>query len=157
MHLIKILSTCDLYSRYNGFCKGVLWPVLHNVTSVYSSRPDGGGGERKNDDSFASPNSTSKDFTSPGDSRVAETLSSVSSRFSEYDMDDVAMGNIHGDGGKEASLTKDKSPFPPFFTFKTFLLAFSLVASNWGKLVARTRKPPISSATYWTVYKMVEK
>jgi len=44
----------------------------------------------------------------------------------------------------------------PSASFKTFLLAFSLVASNWGKLVARTGKPPISSATYWTVYKMVE-
>ena len=25
---------------YNGFCKGVLWPVLHNVTSVYSYRSE---------------------------------------------------------------------------------------------------------------------
>lgn len=104
-HCVPVWVDPSMFGEmYNGFCKGVLWPVLHNVTSVYSSRPDGGGGERKNDDSFASPNSTSKDFTSPGDSRVAETLSSVSSRFSEYDMDDVAMGNIHGDGGKEASL-----------------------------------------------------
>ncbi len=90
--------------RYNGFCKGVLWPVLHNVTSVYSSRPDGGGGETKIDDSFQSPHQSSNSFTSAGDMRVAETLSSVSTRFSEYSMDDVAMGTIHGDGGKEASL-----------------------------------------------------
>ena len=33
-----------------------------------------------------------------------ETLSSVSSQFDQYSMDDVEMGTIHGDGGKEASL-----------------------------------------------------
>ena len=26
--------------RYNGFCKSVLWPIMHNVTSVYSTQPD---------------------------------------------------------------------------------------------------------------------
>mmetsp|Transcript_27863 Transcript_27863/g.31931 ORF Transcript_27863/g.31931 Transcript_27863/m.31931 type:complete len:1287 (+) Transcript_27863:196-4056(+) len=89
---------------YNGFCKGVLWPVLHNVTSVYSSRPDGGGGDtKKNDSSATTPHSTVTPSSSE-DARVSETLSSVSHRFSEYSMDDVAMGSIHGDGGKEASL-----------------------------------------------------
>lgn len=86
--------------RYNGFCKGVLWPVLHNVTSVYSTRPDGGGGTKSENISFQSP-------TVPGASGnkyVTDTLNSVSTRFSEYSNDDVAMGTIHGDGGKEASL-----------------------------------------------------
>ncbi len=82
----------------------MLWPVLHNVTSVYSSRPDGGGGETKSDDNYQSPNAPVNSFTSSGDVHVSETLSSVSTRFSEYSMDDVAMGSIHGDGGKEASL-----------------------------------------------------
>lgn len=71
---------------YNGFCKGVLWPVLHNVTSVYSSRPDdlnsnqavGGGGHM--------------DSSSPD------------AAFSEYSMDDVGQGPIHGGRGREAEL-----------------------------------------------------
>ena len=85
---------------YNGFCKGVLWPVLHNVTSVYSSRPDGGGGGSNTNDSFQQP------FTSSATSadRISDMLSSVNAKFSQYQTDDVAMGNIHGDGGKEASL-----------------------------------------------------
>jgi Trehalose-6-phosphate synthase len=86
--------------RYNGFCKGVLWPVLHNVTSVYSTRPDGSGGSKSQDPNVVPkmvPEST-KNLT------VAETLNSVSNRFTEYSNDDVSMGIIHGDGGKEASL-----------------------------------------------------
>ncbi len=87
------------YYRYNGFCKGVLWPVLHNVTSVYSTRPDGGGETKSEDFSFQTQ-------TIPGGvgNSVTETLNSVSTRFSQYSNDNVAMGNIHGDGGKEASL-----------------------------------------------------
>ena len=50
------------FLRYNGFCKGVLWPVLHNVTSVYSARPDGGGLKGNSNESFLNPsNSTSGD------------------------------------------------------------------------------------------------
>ena len=30
---------------YNGFCKGVLWPIFHNVTSVYSNQAEGAGDE----------------------------------------------------------------------------------------------------------------
>lgn len=71
---------------YNGFCKGVLWPILHNVTSVYSSRPQGG---------------SSADGS--GGANV-ESISSASTQFSEYCMDDVAQGPIHGDGGREAAL-----------------------------------------------------
>uniref|UniRef100_A0A7S3Q2V3 CBM20 domain-containing protein n=1 Tax=Chaetoceros debilis TaxID=122233 RepID=A0A7S3Q2V3_9STRA len=86
---------------YNGFCKGVLWPVLHNVTSVYSSRPDGGGDKEVNDTASFQ---TTKSHSKSGDMNVEETLSNVSDRFTQYQMDDVAMGTIHGDGGKEASL-----------------------------------------------------
>ena len=69
------------------------------MTSVYSTRPDGSGGNNNSNDSFQSPEA-------PGSSGnyVSETLFSVSNRFSEYSMDDVSMGTIHGDGGKEASL-----------------------------------------------------
>jgi len=64
---------------YNGFCKGVLWPVLHNVTSVYKSRPEASG---------------------PGFDKVVPE----DDGFSEYSMDDVGQGMIHGDGGREAQL-----------------------------------------------------
>ena len=70
---------------------------------MYSSRQDDGGAETKTDDSFA-PHGAANSFASAGDSRVSETLANVSSRFSEYSMDDMSMGNIHGDGGKEGSL-----------------------------------------------------
>lgn len=69
---------------YNGFCKGVLWPVLHNVTSVYSSRPD--------------DNKESKN-----DGTVRMDTSSEAA-FSEYSMDDVEQGPIHGGRGREAEL-----------------------------------------------------
>ena len=32
-----IMMSLLFFGRYNGFCKGILWPVLHNVTSVYAS------------------------------------------------------------------------------------------------------------------------
>ncbi len=68
---------------------------------MYSSRPDGGGDKGVNETtSFQSPTT----FGSSGNMDVSETLNDVSNRFSEYQMDDVAMGTIHGDGGKEASL-----------------------------------------------------
>jgi len=84
---------------YNGFCKGVLWPVLHNVTSVYSSRPSGKESGANSNDSFLIP---CKD--NANEPRVPDLLNSVSSQFSAFSGDDVAMGAIHGDGGKEASL-----------------------------------------------------
>lgn len=84
---------------YNGFCKGILWPVLHNVTSVYTSRPDGSGGRSAEKDDFQA--STATKF---GDGNVSDILNSVSKKFSNYSSDDVAMGTIHGDGGREASL-----------------------------------------------------
>uniref|UniRef100_A0A7S2Y679 Alpha,alpha-trehalose-phosphate synthase (UDP-forming) n=1 Tax=Entomoneis paludosa TaxID=265537 RepID=A0A7S2Y679_9STRA len=66
---------------YNGFCKGVLWPVLHNVTSVYSSRPD--------------------DYQVPNNSAMT---SDEALQFTEYSMDDVEQGPIHGGRGREAEL-----------------------------------------------------
>lgn len=65
---------------YNGFCKGVLWPVLHNVTSVYSHRPD--------DNTQTARNTANADGT----------------QFSEYSMEDVEHGPIHGGRGREADL-----------------------------------------------------
>jgi trehalose 6-phosphate synthase/phosphatase len=65
---------------YNGFCKGVLWPVLHNVTNVYSNKSD-------------------EDDVVMG--RVnEEALGS----FSEYSRDDIEQGPIHGGRGREAPL-----------------------------------------------------
>ena len=66
--------------RYNGFCKTVLWPVMHNVTSVYSSQPE-----------------TDKE---DGD----KNIETEDGQFSEYCMDDVEQGPIHGGRGREAEL-----------------------------------------------------
>ena len=89
-----------LRQRYNGFCKGVLWPILHNLTSVYSTNTEKAGMSKDtSSDSFETPFTSSSNEYNP-----SETLSSVSSRFNDYEMDDVAMGTIHGDAGKEASL-----------------------------------------------------
>jgi len=65
---------------YNGFCKGVLWPVFHNVTSVYSNRPD------DNDEQTGKADTTDQ------------------GQFSDYNMDDVEQGPIHGGRGREAEL-----------------------------------------------------
>jgi trehalose 6-phosphate synthase/phosphatase len=65
---------------YNGFCKGVLWPVVHNVTSVYSNRPE--------DNEIFSGQRVVQDKT----------------QFSEYSMDDVEQGPVHGGRGREAAL-----------------------------------------------------
>lgn len=100
MLILSISSqNSNTFSRYNGFCKGILWPVLHNVTSVYTSRPDGSGGRSAEKDDFQA--STATKF---GDGNVSDILNSVSKKFSNYSSDDVAMGTIHGDGGREASL-----------------------------------------------------
>jgi trehalose 6-phosphate synthase/phosphatase len=69
---------------YNGFCKGVLWPVLHNVTSVYASHAS------KDDaaDLAAANNSNNND----------------KEQFSEVCRDDVEQGPIHGGRGREKEL-----------------------------------------------------
>lgn len=56
--------------------------MLHNVTSVYKSRPDASGTKFDK-------------VTKAGD---------MGAGFSDYSMDDVGQGLIHGDGGREAEL-----------------------------------------------------
>ena len=79
---------------YNGFCKGVLWPILHNVASVYSS-PTG----------VSSENPASEKQIEPYDLEYAE-----------YSMDDVAQGPIHGDGGREGELWAAFTAVNRYFT-----------------------------------------
>lgn len=69
-------------NRYNGFCKSVLWPVLHNVTSVYSNQQD-----------LKSKNQEGGDFKKADQEQ-----------FSEVSMDDVEKGPIHGGHGREREL-----------------------------------------------------
>ncbi len=59
----------------------MLWPLFHNVTSVYSSLPSDG----KIDESI-------------------QPMSSDSSQFSEYCRDDIEQGPLHGGTGREAEL-----------------------------------------------------
>jgi trehalose 6-phosphate synthase/phosphatase len=84
-----------LLPRYNGFCKGVLWPVLHNVTSVYSSQPD-------------NINSPSGLQQGSGHRHHSNSINSnhhqYHNQFSEYSMDDVEQGPIHGGRGREKEL-----------------------------------------------------
>jgi len=84
---------------YNGFCKGVLWSVFHNVTSVYSSTPQGGLTKPPE----GPPAPEEKYEVDVSDQNVAN-LSEVSNQLFEYMQDDISTGPIHGDGGKEASL-----------------------------------------------------
>jgi len=72
---------------YNGFCKGVLWPVLHNVTSVYSNKSD--------DDDVL--------MGRPSEGGVGGS-NEPGTQFSEYSMDDIEQGPIHGGRGREAEL-----------------------------------------------------
>jgi len=66
---------------YNGFCKGILWPVLHNSASVYAShaaKDDADALNQENNESAA--------------------------QFSELCRDDVEQGPIHGGRGREKEL-----------------------------------------------------
>lgn len=74
---------------YNGFCKGALWPVLHNVTLVYSHRPE---------DNFEGTGTYADGSNSSGGGRHDPE------QFSDYCMDDVEQGPIHGGRGREAEL-----------------------------------------------------
>mmetsp|Transcript_33867 Transcript_33867/g.49693 ORF Transcript_33867/g.49693 Transcript_33867/m.49693 type:complete len:1336 (+) Transcript_33867:345-4352(+) len=105
---VPVWVTPSLFGEmYNGFCKGVLWPVLHNVTSVYSSNPNNSDLHHKNDSSQLPIQHTEP---VPPPSSQTQTIDSdffsyqIASQFAEYSMDDVAQGPIHGDGGKEAAL-----------------------------------------------------
>ena len=99
--LEKYLTLCSCYAcaffyissyRYNGFCKGVLWPILHNVTSVYT----------RHGETASAPASAAG---SSGDDDGQQQARAVSpDSFSEYTMDDVSPGAIHGDAGREAAL-----------------------------------------------------
>ena len=82
-HCVPVWVDPTLFGQmYNGFCKSVLWPVLHNVTSVYSHRPD--------------DNTVTGSMNAPDEGGEAQ--------FSEYSMDDVEQGPIHGGRGREAEL-----------------------------------------------------
>ena len=84
-HCVPVWVDPTLFGQmYNGFCKSVLWPVLHNVTSVYSHRPD--------------------DNTATGGGGMHLDLGETEGQFSEYSMDDVEQGPIHGGRGREAEL-----------------------------------------------------
>lgn len=78
---------------YNGFCKGVLWPILHNVSSVYSS-PSGVNSGRP----------------------MKREVEPYDSDYAEYSMDDVAQGPIHGDGGREGELWAAFTAVNRYFT-----------------------------------------
>jgi trehalose-6-phosphate synthase len=84
---------------YNGFCKGVLWSVFHNVTSVYSAVPQGGLAKPPE-----GPPAPEEKFELDKEDYNAANLSEVSNQLFELMQDDIATGPIHGDGGKEASL-----------------------------------------------------
>jgi trehalose 6-phosphate synthase/phosphatase len=81
---------------------------LHHLTSVYSAQRDA------NTEVDVDKHTRNNNESRPTSSQTLdvkdmslldmETLSSVSSQFDQYSMDDVEMGTIHGDGGKEASL-----------------------------------------------------
>ena len=95
---------CDVKvfgEAYNGFCKGILWPVFHNVSSVYNyGGVDADGGVM--DDSMHGPTSGAAP-----ESEISETMSksmSNSSEFSNNYDSDHAAGPIHGDGGRQAHL-----------------------------------------------------
>lgn len=69
----------------------MLWPILHNVTSVYSRHGETG--------------SAPASGAGSGDDDGQQQARAVSpDSFSEYTMDDVSPGAIHGDAGREAAL-----------------------------------------------------
>jgi trehalose 6-phosphate synthase/phosphatase len=75
----------QLFSEmYGGFCKGVLWPVLHNVTSVYTQK--------------------SEDEEGPHVRQGFMQGESGGEQFSEYSRDDIEQGPLHGGRGHEAKL-----------------------------------------------------
>lgn len=83
-HCVPVWIDPTLFGEmYNGFCKGVLWPVLHNVTSVYSNRPE-------DNDLFKHA--------------IATETTGDGAQFSEYSLDDLEQGPIHGGRGREAEL-----------------------------------------------------
>jgi len=68
---------------YNGFCKGILWPILHNNSSVYASHAAKDDADALNNDGNDNSNQQ---------------------QFSELCRDDVEVGPIHGGRGREKEL-----------------------------------------------------
>lgn len=86
-HCVPVWVEPLLFGKmYNGFCKGVLWPVLHNVTSVYSYRQEDVVDQESNEEF------------------IRQQEFEENAQFSEYCMDDVEQGPIHGGRGNEADL-----------------------------------------------------
>ena len=84
-HCVPVWIDPTLFGEmYNGFCKGVLWPVLHHVTNVYNNRA-----AEDDDRSMA---------------RANDSVHSDHGQFSEVSMDDIEQGPIHGGRGREAEL-----------------------------------------------------
>merc|ERR1719491_1871178 len=86
---------------YNGFCKGVLWPTLHSVTSIYSDSADvHKHNDKQNSNQFS-------EFSQDKRSLHRECLDldhqQTGDQFSSLTTDDVAFP-VHGDGGREADL-----------------------------------------------------
>eukprot|EP00934_Nitzschia_sp_Nitz4_P000007 Nitzschia sp. Nitz4//scaffold110_size71422//26492//30639//NITZ4_005869-RA/size71422-snap-gene-0.35-mRNA-1//-1//CDS//3329533074//7//frame0 len=77
------IDTTLFGEMYNGFCKGVLWPVMHHVTSVYSA---------------ATETASSSGQSTP------RNMDEDRQQFSECTMDDVEQGPIHGGRGREKEL-----------------------------------------------------
>jgi hypothetical protein len=84
---------------YNGFCKGVLWSIFHNVTELYSSSTQGA-----LHTSPPNPAAPEQPFFAAAGDQNANILNDVYTQLSEYMMDEVTAGPIHGDGGREQSL-----------------------------------------------------
>ncbi len=76
--------------HYNGFCKGILWPVFHNVSTIYNlGGVDADGGLDPGD--------------LPKDGAEVEVGPEVV-RGPLEDADSLMPGPIHGDGGQQAAL-----------------------------------------------------
>ena len=80
--------------RYNGFCKGVLWPVLHNVTSVYASH------RAKDDEEAVGGGGDNIDINTTG----SASPTGGASQFTELCRDDFEQGPLHGGRGREKAL-----------------------------------------------------
>jgi len=90
---------------YNGFCKGILWPLLHNVTSVYASHKD----DIEDDDEEEKEGDTVRAIAAAGTATTAqkgqeEEAEDEAQQFSELCRDDVEQGPIHGGRGNEKEL-----------------------------------------------------
>ncbi|GMI04506.1 hypothetical protein TrVE_jg11779 [Triparma verrucosa] len=93
---------------YNGFCKGILWPVFHNVSSVYNyGGVDADAGLDSSLHGAESAHSMANSANSRNSTKVDsdDSMGNPSSEGSDniFDSDHV-MGPAHGDGGKQAQL-----------------------------------------------------